>query len=80
MMCAVVLSEVCLQGMLSPVVRTADLDEFIIPKSGASASTAAPEVLRSFIPSMVPDICHTVTGPAADVWSTNVVLYHMLTG
>ena len=65
--------------MLSPFVRHADPDEFIIPR-GASSSTAAPEVLRSFIPSMIPGICHTVNGPAADIWSTGVVLYHMLTG
>lgn len=73
------MSDARVRCLLSHVVRNADLDEFIIPRD-ASSSTAAPEVLRSFIPSIIPGICHTVNGPAADIWSIGVVLYHMLTG
>lgn len=68
-----------LVGFSSAQRCSPDPDEFIIPRH-ASSSTAAPEVLRSFVPSMIPDICHTVNGPAADIWSTGIVLYHMLTG
>ncbi len=59
-------------------VCNADLNEITIVPRAAAASTAAPEVLKSLIKGVSSSL--HIAGPAADMWSTGAVLYHMLIG